>query len=358
MTSVSPRPASPIGERAFLAIGAFISLCLLGVAVAYPIVRGAAVDPRARLVEALRMAAHLTIMCAVFLWGRRRGRSAVWSTAAGAACSLLSSVPIDLGCAELLWGATAHVAVDASFALRSILQAPKRVILWLVAFMLPFMGLRARARAEEARAAAREVELLRLRTTLEPHFLLNALNAISTCVAEDPVEARRLLAKLGELLEAMFEGDAERATPAVHALADEIRWLESYASLLEARYRERLAFTWWIDAQARACSIPRWILQPLVENAVEHGALAKDGGGSVEVHAKIVSPAPRAAALELLIVDDGPGLSPGPVEQGRGLDIVRRRLAVASPRGTLELSSRDGRTVARIELPLEAARAG
>jgi|GEM_PF-6056532 len=204
---------------------------------------------------------------------------------------------------------------------------------------------KSRLEAEKLRAAA---ELAQLRAHLEPHFLLNTLNTIAGLVTADPREARRLLVYLGDLLR-----DSLRDENEMQPLADQIEWLGRYAEILETRYAGRLVFRWEISDQTRAVLLPRLLLQPLVENAVKHGALMRPNG-IVIVRTELMD-ADHAPASKLVcrIEDNGPGLPGGEIRYGAfGLLAVRRRLALKyGQRASLRLDSSSSGTRAIVELP-------
>src|SRR5580704_18472483 len=120
-----------------------------------------------------------------------------------------------------------------------VLNAQLYLGLWALAFVYPFAVEGARVRALEAQRLRSEAELARLRAHLEPHFLLNTLNAIAGLVTEEPREARRLLSCLGDLLR-----DAVQETSEVQPLHKQIAWLRRYGQILEARHRGALTFRW------------------------------------------------------------------------------------------------------------------
>jgi hypothetical protein len=216
--------------------------------------------------------------------------------------------------------------------------------LFAMAIALPAAASGARE-AERLRATA---ELVRLRANLQPHFLFNTLSTVSGLIVEDPREARRLLAQLGDLLrDSLVEGDDMRT------IDEEIRWLEHYASILETRHRGALSFAWQIDEAARQVRIPRLLLQPLVENAVKHGALRRPEGGAVAVSANR-----EAGGVTFVIEDNGPGPSAaGAARPGAmGLDLVRRRLSLRyGTAARFQLESGGGRTRSIVSLPTERA---
>jgi len=221
--------------------------------------------------------------------------------------------------------------------------------IWALAFVYPFAVEDARTRALEAERLARSADLARLRAHLEPHFLLNTLNAISGLVTEDPREARRLLAALGDLLRDATRDDEMQAVDA------EVAWLQRYAAILEARYGAALAFHWDVDPRAKALLVPRLLLQPLVENAVKHGALSRDGGGEVTVSVRLDE---GSETLRCTIADNGPGLEDTIRSGAFGLDAVRRRLSLKDPRATLAIDSSSAGTRAVVAWPVEGLATG
>jgi sensor histidine kinase YesM len=151
--------------------------------------------------------------------------------------------------------------------------------------------------------------------------LLNTLNAIAGLVSEEPREARRLLAALGDLLRDALKDDTD-----LQPLRNQIEWLQRYARILEARHRGDLSFSWEISRDSEAEILPRLLLQPLVENAVKHGALHAQGPGRVRVKTELAAGGTR---LVCRVQDNGPGLPDAPVRSGAfGLESVRRRVAL------------------------------
>src|SRR5207245_9326848 len=97
-----------------------------------------------------------------------------------------------------------------------------------------------------------------------------------------PREARRLLRALAELLRASAAPDGEMQT-----LDEQIEWLRRYAQILEVRHAGNLAFHWEVGGGTQRALLPRLLLQPLVENAVKHGALMRAGGGEITVRTEL-----------------------------------------------------------------------
>jgi LytS/YehU family sensor histidine kinase len=233
----------------------------------------------------------------------------------------------------------------ASVALRmGVASGVAGLGLFAIAVALPFAVSGARE-AERLRAAA---ELSRLRANLQPHFLFNTLSTVSGLVDEDPREARRLIGALGDLLrDSLVESDDMRS------LGEEIAWLRHYAAILETRHRGSISFRWDIDEATHDVRVPRLLLQPLVENAVKHGALRRSGGGEVAVRTTLSRTS--SARVTCIVEDNGPGPQPGARRPGAmGLELVRRRLALRYGEGAeFHLESGGGRTRSIVALPAE-----
>jgi signal transduction histidine kinase len=228
--------------------------------------------------------------------------------------------------------------------------------IWGLAFVSPHVTERAQLRrleTEHLRFEAEQLrvssELSRLRSQLEPHFLLNTLNTIAGLVTQDPREARRLLGCLGDLLRDSLEGQGEMQT-----LDHEVTWLRRYAEILESRHGDALRFEWDVPADAGGVLLPKLLLQPLVENAVQHGALCRAGGGRVAVHAKLRAAGDGAGSkLVCTVTDNGPGLSTREPRAGAlGLHAVRRRLELRCPGSAFRLQSSSEGTSAVVEVPV------
>jgi two-component sensor histidine kinase len=235
--------------------------------------------------------------------------------------------------------------VVTRFSLFGVLNAQMYFGLWAIAVVYPFAIEGARVRGLEAQRLRSEAELTRLRAHLEPHFLLNTLNAIAGLVTEEPREARRLLVSLGELLREAVQDQGEMQT-----LEDQVAWLRRYAQILETRHRGSLRFEWEIARDCELAILPRLLLQPLVENAVQHGALRRDdGAGVVRIRVWRAEDGTLACAVE----DNGPGMADSESRVGAfGIQAVRRRLELESPDASLRFDSSSQGTRATVALPV------
>lgn len=178
--------------------------------------------------------------------------------------------------------------------------------------------LRYQAHLDETRqlqAQLAEAQLNVLRTQLNPHFLFNTLNAITTLVDTDPRGVRRMIARLGDLLRHTLEETDEQEV----TLAREIELLRRYLDIMEVRFQGGLEVKIEIDPTLTDALVPNLILQPLVENAFKHGLSGLEKGGRVEIRAR------RDGDDVLLTVrDNGPG--PAPNEHGVGISNTLARL--------------------------------
>jgi signal transduction histidine kinase len=288
-------------------------------------------------------------LSAAFTWSVRKRLRAPQGLAAGVAISMA------IGCAfGILYGTVARhfPALRQNFPngvnlLRTMLfgalYAQLYFGLWALAFVYPFAVESAGVRSLEARNLRSQAELTRLRSHLEPHFLLNTLNAIAGLVTEDPREARRLLVCLGDLLR-----DAVQETADLQRLDEQIAWLRRYAFILETRHHGVLRFRWDVAPDCAPALLPRLLLQPLVENAVKHGALMReDGAGEVVVRASRRDD----GALVCMVEDNGPGMPDTDVRTGAfGLQAVRRRLELELSRASLRLESSRAGTRSIVEI--------
>jgi signal transduction histidine kinase len=157
-------------------------------------------------------------------------------------------------------------------------------------------------RASQLETGLAEARLHVLGAQLQPHFLFNALNAISAYTEDEPRRARRLMAQLGELLRASLD---HAARPEV-TLAEELAFLEAYLGIERARFEDRLTVAVRADGAVLDAGVPAFLLQPLVENAIKHGIVRRRAHGRVDVEAWR-----EGDTLRLRVRDDGVGLPGG-----------------------------------------------
>jgi two-component sensor histidine kinase len=214
--------------------------------------------------------------------------------------------------------------------------------------------------AEQLARTLTEARLQALKMQLQPHFLFNTLNAISALIPADAKPARRMLARLGDLLRSTLEHEeAQEVT-----LREELAFLEPYLEIEQARLGERLTVVMKIVPETLDARVPHLILQPLVENAVRHGIAARIEPGTVEISA---TRGPDDRFLQLEIRDDGRGPdrdndrdNEDRPRRGVGLTNIRSRLEQlygSEHRFKLENQAAGG-VLVRISVPFRRAETG
>lgn len=217
-------------------------------------------------------------------------------------------------------------------------------------------AVRLQAEAASLQAQLADARLAALRMQLNPHFLFNTLHTVSSLAEVDPEGVQRIVARLSALLRRTLEGTARQEVP----LAEELSFLRDYLEIQRIRFQGSLEVREEIGPGVLDALVPNLILQPLVENAVKHGAdRAGDGVGRVVLHAHLDA---DAGQLVLAVRDNGPGLSVGAEEAaartGRvGLANTRARLdALYGGAAALDLDrAPEGGLAATITLPYHTA---
>lgn len=211
------------------------------------------------------------------------------------------------------------------------------------------------SQVELARVEKRLVEshLNALRLQLEPHFLFNTLNAISSELAASPELAREMIEDLGALLRRSLECQGSTEI----TLAQELALLDHYIAIQKLRFGERIDIQIKVSRSALSAMVPSMFLQPLVENAVRHGLEGRMSGGKIVVSARHVGD-----QLHINVLDDGVGLPPHwgmETSAGLGIRVTRERFQAlyAEPGGhDFTISRRmGGGTEVAIRIPLHRA---
>jgi two-component system LytT family sensor kinase len=174
-----------------------------------------------------------------------------------------------------------------------------------------------KVRTAELERLLAQSRLETLRTQLNPHFLFNALNAISAHVEGAPRTARWMLAQLGDLLRLSLDHAEEQEIP----LQQELAFVDRYLKLQKIRYEDRLDVIVDAEPSALRALVPTFILQPLLENAIRHGIATRSAPGLIEIQAWR-----EGDWLHLTVRDDGPGLPPGwKADEGFGVGLSNTR---------------------------------
>lgn len=193
-------------------------------------------------------------------------------------------------------------------------------------FVLAFEQAReAENRVFASQVSAREAELRALRAQLNPHFLFNSLNSISSLAGSEPESARRMCQLLGEFLRTSLAlGARDRVT-----LGEELDLAGRYLAIEQVRFGSRLAVERHVAPDAERCLVPPLLIQPLIENAVKHGVADRIEGGTIRIEADR-----HGGGLTIAVENPRDPEAPPRRGQGLGLENVRRRLAALDPRAT------------------------
>jgi len=207
-------------------------------------------------------------------------------------------------------------------------------------------------RLEQMERSFSEARLNALRMQLDPHFLFNALNTISSQVERNPRLARNMIEHLGDLLRLSLDARDRQEIP----LAEELAFLDHYVAIQKIRFAENLRIEIQVTPEVKYALVPCLIVQPLVENAIRHGISRRASGGTVTVTAER-----GPNQVEIRVADDGVGLPPGwtlETSSGMGLSVTRERIVGLHPDGNSRFSVRPrtgGGTEVEISLPLRFA---
>jgi hypothetical protein len=209
----------------------------------------------------------------------------------------------------------------------------------------------------EALAAQARSETLAAR--LQPHFLFNTLHSVGALIHSRPEAAQSMLAELGDLLR-----EALRETPGgVITLREEMALLERYLAIQAQRFQERLRVEMDIAPDVSALPLPRFLMQPLVENALRHGIAPKAAGGRLVISARRTTPSSNGIAspheentpaaddaLLIRVWNDGAPLA-SPLRDGVGLATSRERLTMWKPGATLSVRNADDGVETLLTIP-------
>ncbi len=198
-------------------------------------------------------------------------------------------------------------------------------------------------------ALAQEAQLKMLRYQLNPHFLFNTLNAISTLVLDNQNRTANLaVSRLSEFLRYTLDQDPMKKV----TLRQELDALNLYLGIEKLRFGDRLRLEFDVDERAESALVPSLLLQPLVENAMKYAIAPREQGGAVTVIAGI-----EGRSLRLAVVDDGPGLPPAVANangRGVGLRNTRERLKVLyGDAHSVEVADASPGLCVEMRLPLE-----
>ncbi|MEP2771694.1 MAG: histidine kinase [Fulvivirga sp.] len=194
----------------------------------------------------------------------------------------------------------------------------------------------------------KEMQLTLLKSQINPHFLFNTLNSISTLIGTNKEKARRVITQLSDVFRYALDSHGGQHVKLIH----ELDFIENYVRIQQVRFGDRLKFVKNIEPTCLSVEIPPMVLQPLVENSVKYGIAPKDEGGTIELTVER-----KAEGIYFEITDDGLGKKAKKILDGKssgiGLKNSDKRLtSIYGRRAGLQIHARDdGYTVSFI-LPL------
>jgi two-component system, LytTR family, sensor kinase len=206
---------------------------------------------------------------------------------------------------------------------------------------------------EEQEKLLLEARMDALQSQINPHFLFNTLNSISSLVRFDPDRARELILKLSKILRRLLGKHDEFVQ-----LRDEIEFIDDYLEIEVARFgKDKLRVYKHLDPDTLDIVVPSILLQPLVENSIKHGLSPKVDGGSITIRSRI-----QDGKLMIQVEDDGVGMSAPPavaaqtMASGRGIgmmNVAERLHVLFGDEGRMIVQSRDGHgTLVMLEVPV------
>jgi LytS/YehU family sensor histidine kinase len=174
-------------------------------------------------------------------------------------------------------------------------------------------------RVERANVALREAQLLRLSQQMQPHFLFNALNTISSLMYSDVQRADAMLIQLSDVLRATLDVGERHLVP----LETELRILRGYAALMAERFSDRVSIVWHVDDALLACPVPVMSMQPLLENIFKHTVEKRRQPVTITISAQ------RQQDMLMLRLEDDAGVLPAAATPDAGIGVrnLRERLA-------------------------------
>ncbi len=200
--------------------------------------------------------------------------------------------------------------------------------------------------SQERAVLLRESELQMLKMQLQPHFFFNTLNAISALTHRAPEEAGRLIARLGDMLRISLQKDKAQEV----VLREELEFVETFLHIHKTLMGSRLQVEWKIEPETLDALVPNMLLQPIVENAIQHGVAPLESGGTVAISSKR-----QDEDLILEVHDSGQGFKIGGEATAGGVGLSNTRARLANLYNELhEISLREtpgGGAAIRIRIP-------
>lgn len=222
-----------------------------------------------------------------------------------------------------------------------------------------FQSVRIQKKLEEQEKLLLQARMEALQNQINPHFLFNTLNSVSSLVRFDPDTARDLIIKLATILRRLLN-----STEAFVPLRDEVEFIDNYLDIEVVRFgQDKLRVIKELDPNSLDAMVPSMLLQPLVENSIKHGISSKIEGGSIYLRSRVTE-----SLMIIEVEDDGVGMGFASSQlstrsragTGIGMANVAERLQVLyGDTATMTVDSREGKgTLVRLRLPVLQDREG
>jgi two-component system LytT family sensor kinase len=301
----------------------------------------------------------------VYRWVRRyfRHPRLDWQTGFFLVILLLNFIRIEL--AHPVWDAAAgrfnfphHLFALASPQWAVMLAIYATSLMCIAIPLKIFNNARIERKLEEQERALLQARMEALQSQINPHFLFNTLNSVSSLVRRDPNRAREVIVKLASIMRRRLQR-AEAFTP----LSEEMDFIDDYLDIEVVRFGpEKLRVTRELEPASLDVMVPSMILQPLVENAIKHGISPKIGGGRIVIRSRLQEPVRSGdpACLVIEVEDDGVGMGSNSVSsasrEGAGIgmaNVIERLKVLYGHAAALHVNSRPGEgTMVQLRLPV------
>jgi two-component system LytT family sensor kinase len=216
-----------------------------------------------------------------------------------------------------------------------------------------FNGVRIQMKLEEQHLLLLQARMEALQNQINPHFLFNTLNSVSSLVRFDPDTARELIIKLARILRRLLNS-SDSFVP----LREEVEFIDNYLDIEVVRFgRDKLRVIKELEPESLEMLVPAMLLQPLVENSIKHGLASKIEGGSIYLRSRR-----GAKAIIIEVEDDGVGMGAAQlIEKPNGLggtgigmaNVAERLKVLYGDTARMTIDSQDGKgTLVRLRLPI------
>jgi hypothetical protein len=194
-------------------------------------------------------------------------------------------------------------------------------------------------------AAKNEIELNKIKSQLNPHFIFNSMNSIRALIGEDPELAKTAITQLSNVLRNSLLMGNKKLIP----FKEEMKLVDDYLNLEKTRFEERLTIEKSIEKSTEGFLVPPLMIQTIVENGIKHGTSKLPKGGTVSINSKIDN-----GQLEITILNSGIYDKNKPVETGFGLVNTKQRLELLyGKKATFSINNENGMVKAKITIPKE-----